>query len=204
MTLRLALCIVLVFCFVPLAGASTITANLAGCDGGGGGSCAGPYTLGGDVMTLAFDYSIPNATVKKMVSITDVVAGLGVWDTDNGKDPSLKSFSIELVVGSDVWTLGTSGSVTLEGYKNSNRDFITETLLDTVKLDEFLVALKGSKGKFSVEVVADPGFGSFLVGTQDRFATLDYTTPEPASLGMAGMGLMALCWSLRRKIRNRA
>lgn len=201
---RIALCLIVMFCFVPVVGATTIDANNAGCNGGGGGSCAGPYTLGGPVMTLTFDYSIPNATVKKMTSITDVGVGLGVWDTNNGKDTSLKSFTIELVVGSNVWTLGTSGQITLEGYKSSNRDFITETLLDTAKLEEFLTALKGSKGKFSVAVVADPGFGNFLVGTQDRFATVDYTNPEPASLGMASMGLIALCWSLRRKIRKSA
>ena len=200
---RIAFCMVLVFCFVPVAGATALGANNAGCDGGGGGSCNGPYLLGGEGnTTLTFDYSIPNKTVKKMVSLDDVKVGLEVWDTNNGKDTSSKSFSIELVVGSSAWTLGTSGSVTLQGYKSSNRDSITETLLDSGELAEFLTALKGSKGKFSVEIIADKG--SFNVGTQDRFATLDYTTPEPASLGMAGMGLIALSWSLRRKFRKSA
>ena len=200
---RIALCLIFVFCFVPVAGAAAIDANHAGCNGGGGGSCNGPYLLGGEGnTTLTFDYSIPNKTVKTMVSLTDVAIGLGVWDTNNGRDTSIKNFTIELLVGSDVWTLGTSGNVTLQGFKSSNRDFITETLLDSGELAQFLTALKGSKGDFSVEIIANAG--SFNVGTQDRFATLDYTTPEPASLGMAGLGLIALCWSLRRKIRKSA
>jgi PEP-CTERM motif len=198
---RIALCLVLVLCFVPLAGAATIDANNAGCNGGGGGSCNGPYLLGGEGgTTLTFDYSIPNATVKKMVSLEDVNVGFGVWDTNNGKDTSTKSFTIELLVGSNSWTLGSSGNVTLQGFKSSNRDPITETLLDSAELTAFLSALKGSKGKFSVEIIADTG--SFNVGTQDRFATLDYT-PEPASLGMAGMGLFALSWTLRKKLGKR-
>jgi hypothetical protein len=198
---RIALCLIFVFCFVPLAGAAAIDANTAGCNGGGGGSCNGPYLLGGEGTTLTFDYSIPNATVKKMVSLDDVEIGLEVWDTNNGKDTSSKSFTIELLVGQDAWTLGTSGNVTLQGYKSSNRDSVTKTLLDGGELAQFLAALKGSKGKFSVEIIADAG--SFNVGTRDRFATVDYTTPEPAGLGVAGLGLIALSWTLRRKMGKR-
>jgi len=199
--LRITLCLILALCLAPLAGATAITAGHDGCNGGGGGSCNGPYLLSGTTTTLTFDYSIPNATVKKIVALEDLSAGVGVWDTNNGKDTSTKNFSIDLVVGSNSWTLGTSGNVTLQGYKGSNRDFITETLTNATELAQFLTALKGSKGKFSVEIVANTG--SFNVGTEDRFATID-TTPEPASLGMAGMGLVALSWSLRRKIRKSA
>ena len=199
---RLAFCLVLVLCFVPVAGATTVTAGHAGCNGGGGGSCDGPYLLGGEgTATLTFDYSIPNSTVKKIVGLDDVKVGLEVWDTNNGKDTSIKNFTIELLVGSDVWTLGNSGDVTLQGFKGSNRDYITETLLDDTELAQFLAALKGSKGKFSVEIIANTG--SFNVGGRDRFATLD-TTPEPASLGMAGLGLLALSWAVRKKIGKRA
>ena len=199
---RIALCLILVFCFVPLAGASAITANRAGCDGNGGGSCDGPYLLGGEGnTTLTFDYSIAKSTVKQIVSLEDVKFGFEVWDTNNGKDKSTKNFTFELVVGTHSWTLGDSGDVTLQGFKSSSRDDITATLLDGTDLQEFLTALKGSKGKFSVEIIDNTG--SFNVGGRDRFATLD-TTPEPASLGMAGMGLLALSWSLRRKLGKRA
>ncbi len=201
---RIALCLALVFSFVPLAGATAIDGNRAGCNGSGGGSCDGPYLLGGDGdTTLTFEYSIPKATVKQMVSLDDLKIGFEVWDTNNGKDISNKNFSIELLVaGSTPWLLGNSGDVTLEGFKGSNRDYITETLSDSSDLAQFLAALQGSKGKFSIEIIDNTG--SFNVGGRDRFATLDYETPEPASLGMAGMGLLALAWSLRKKLGKRA
>jgi hypothetical protein len=203
MNYRFAACLILVLCLVPFAGATPIPAGDAGCNAGGGGSCYGPYALGGDVKTLTFDYSVANSAIKNLVSLDNVAVGLGVWDTNGGNDTSNKSFTIDLLIGSSVWTVRTIGG-TLEGYKSANRDFITATLLDSSELASFLTALQGTKGKFSVEIIAADDSGSFNVGTQDRFATLDFIAPEPASLGLAGIGLVALCWSLRRKIRNRA
>jgi hypothetical protein len=233
--LRISLYLILALCFVPVAGATSIMANGAGCNGGGGGSCAsGPYTLGpeGDQMSWTFDYSIPNSEVKQFLSIDDVTVGVEVWNYPDKKDTSPKSFSIYLLVGGEdittathVWLLGTVGPTTLAGFDSGNRDVITETL-DSSDLAAFLAALKKSKGDFEVEVVAT---GSGVVGvdyasplgagsdtysqtfnlgqrqTDDsgnpvRFASLDVDMPEPASLGTAGIGLLALCWALRKKI----
>ena len=229
---RTALCLAVALCFVPLAGAASIDANTAGCNGGGSGSCSsGPYLMsyGGEgYASFTFDYSVPNSQVKQISYLDDLKVGVEVWNYPTKNDSTLKSFDIYLLVGSQDHTtatysllLGTVGPTSLAGYNGSNRDPITATLTNSSSLAAFLTALKGSKGDFEVEIVpiaaggggaafsaeADGSF-SFNLGQRQkddnenavRFATLDAETPEPASLGMAGFGLLALCWSLRKKI----
>ncbi|MGA2330073.1 MAG: PEP-CTERM sorting domain-containing protein [Bryobacteraceae bacterium] len=216
MIFRAAVLFISVLCLVPVAGATVITANPAGCNGGGGGSCdGGPYllTFGGDESSMTFDYRIPNSQVKLISYLNDLLAGVEVWDYPNKNNTSLKSFDIYLVVGGEDYStatysllLGTISS-TLQGYNSGNRDDITETLSSSSGLSAFLAALKLSKGHFGIEVVDTEG--SFNLGERQlgsdgvtlvRFAQVDAPTPEPASLGMAGIGLIALCWTLRKKI----
>lgn len=219
---RIALCLIIAFCFVPIASADAITAGYSGCQGGGSGSCAGgAYLLsvtpseGGPSVTWTFDYSIPNADVKQMTSLDDVVVNLEVFDTKNGQEPdgAKEGFKIYLLVGGvDFNTadyhllLDKIGPTKLDSYTGNSRDTITETVTDSADLARFLKQLQKNHGDFSVEVVAING--DFYLGDRHqtpeggpaRFAALDFETPEPASLGTAGIGLLALCWTLRKKI----
>ncbi len=220
MMLRATVVLALAFCFVATAGATAITAGYSGCNGLPGNCPTGSYQLsfGGTPSNYVFDYQVPNSQVKTMSYLDDVVASLEVWDTNSGNNTSSKSFSIYLLVGpfagaEDYSTatysllLSASGEVTLGGYDTNNRDVIADTVLSGSDLSAFLAALKVSKGAFSVEVVDTEGtfnLGERHLGgdgvTPVRFAQLDFETPEPTSLGMAGIGLIALCWTLRKKI----
>jgi hypothetical protein len=137
-----------------------------------------------------------------------------VWDYPNKNNGSAKSFDIYVVVGGEDYSTATyhlllgAISSTLHGYNSGSRDDITETLFSGSDLSAFLAALRSSRGRFGIEVV-DTG-GSFDLGERElgsdgetfgRFAQLDADElPEPASFGLAGSGLIALCWTLRKKI----
>ena len=232
---RTSICLILSFCFAPIAGADVLTAGYAGCNTGG--TCSGgayQLTAGGDVSTWTFDYSIPNSDVKQISYLNNVVVNLEVFDTKNQQPPAdgadfqgaqsleadgaKEGCKIYLLVGGDDHTtaayhllLDTIGPTYLDSYTGADRDTITETLTDATELARFLKQLKKSNGDFSVEVVAT--HGDFYLGdrhqTPDgdpaRFAALDVTDlPEPASVGTAGIGLIALLWTLRKKIRRSA
>jgi hypothetical protein len=220
MMFRTAVLLVTALCLVPAASATVIMAGYSGCNGLPGSCPTGSYqlTAGGDVSSWTFDYKVPNSEVTLISYLNNVVAGLEVWDTGSGNNTSTKSFKVYLLVGGEDYSTltdtsttysGLLGTVTstLAGYTSGTRDAFTETLTTGSELSAFLTALQGSKGNFSIEVVDTEGtfnLGERHVGddgvTPARFASLDYTAPEPASFGMAGFGLIALCWSLRKRI----
>lgn len=209
--------LVAALCFVPVASATSITAGYSGCNGASGSCPTGSYQLTAG-STWTFDYKIPNSQVQLISYLNDVIAGLEVWDTNGGNNTSTKSLNVYLLVGGEDYSTltdtsttysGLLGTVTstLAGYTSGTRDAFTETLTTSSELSAFLTALQGSKGNFSIEVVDTEGtfnLGERHVGddgvTPARFASLDYTAPEPASLGLAGFGLIAMFWSLRKRI----
>jgi hypothetical protein len=145
-------------------------------------------------------------------------AAFGMSAQDLVTDGAKEGFKIFLLVGGEDHTtaaysllIDTVAPTYLDSYTGTNRDTINLTVTDPTDLAKFLKQLKKADGDFSVEVVATKG--DFYLGDrhQDpdgspaRFASLDASeTPEPASLGTVGIGLLALCWTLRKKIRKSA
>jgi hypothetical protein len=197
---------------VPIAGATGITAGFAGCDGVK--PCdPGPYLLdvNGPQITWTFDYSIPNRQAREITSLDQVVVDLEVFDrrAGEGKDKANEGFTIYLIVGADYSPLAlyTYGPARLDPYTGGDRLLLNEIVPDSA-LPAFLAALQGNRGDFGIEVVATTG--NFWLGDRHgtpgnvedpgRFVTLDFqSTPEPASPGIAGIGLIGICLALRKK-----
>ncbi len=209
---------IIALCLVPLAGATPIKAYYSGCNGTPGTCPGGSFelTAGDGTSSWTFDYSIPNPQLNPITDLDSVVTALEVWDTRNGakQDTSLKSLAIYLLVGGEDYEsasysllLDTIGPTTLSAYTNTARDAITETAVNASDLAAFLAALKANNGGFSVEVVDTSGsfnLGGRITGsdgvTSVRYAQLDYQAPEPTTFALAGIGLIAVCWTLRKKI----
>ena len=216
--LRTAVLLTVVFCLVPIAGATVITAGYAGCNGVK--PCdSGPYLLAVNQEapgSWTFDYSIPNRQARGITSLDQVVVDLEVFDrrAGEGKDKANEGFTVYLIVGGEdhlsadySLALYSFGPARLDPYTGGDRLLLNEIVPDG-DLPAFLAALQGNRGDFGVEVVATTG--NFWLGDRrgtpgnvedpGRFVTLDFqSTPEPASLGIAGIGLIGICLALRKK-----
>lgn len=211
--LRTAVLLTIVFCLVPIAGATAITAGYAGCNGVK--PCdTGPYLLGfnGEVASRwRFDYSIPNREAQQIAYLDEVVVDLEVFDRrgGEGRDRADEGFAINLIVGADyTLPLYTYDPARLDPYTSGDRLLLNLILPDS-DLPAFLAALQGNRGDFGVEVVATSG--DFWLGERHgspgekggdpgRFVTLDFqSVPEPATLGIAGIGLIVICLAARKK-----
>lgn len=213
MIFRIATILILAFCLVSTAGATVITAGYAGCNGTK--PCpSGPHLVDVDGVfpDWTFDYSIPNKQVKDIAQLNDVVVNLELFDRYQGEpvDPAGhrgETFSVYLVgAGGYSQLLGSVGP-NINGTTGNDR-YIFNASLPGSYLPGFLTMLRDNKGDFGVWVVADSG--NFWLGERHgspeskgdpgRYVTLDFTVPEPASFGVAGLGLLLLCGALRKKI----
>lgn len=214
MIFRAAVVLALAFCLVPMAGAAVILAGYAGCDGTS--PCdPGPYTLStSGVSSLTFDYSIPNREARQIWYFNAVTVNLEVFDRAAGdpRDGAVEGFEIYLIVGGedhDTATysllLTTVGPALLDAYRSGSRLVLNEAVAGA-ELPAFLAALQGNRGDFGVQVVATTG--DFYLGARHgqpggdpgRWVQMDYVSiPEPATCGVAGLGLLALGMLLRKK-----
>lgn len=198
-----------------VAGAAPIvvSASQNGCNGGGSGSCTGlfPYLLtAGDDATkqMTFDFRIAKADKSLLQwNLSSVVVHLDVWDNGTTKNPdtAAEQGSVFLLIpGVAPILLGSFQD--LNAFHSGNRYSVDLSVPES----DLAAVLAGLSAQYdpkhpnrgtvdlSIQVVANTG--NFNLASAGRSVTLDFLTPEPAGLGLAGIGLLALGWVARKRV----